>query len=151
MTPAKKPKNDKKKGKKKGKTRPNNLDTKRGRYLEAVAKRVAADKATFLRSLKSKLGVVSAASLECNISRTTFYDWLHNDPAFKRKVDQINEHAIDFVESKMFEGINNGDRQLIQFFLSTRGKKRGYTTRLEVQQDKRGIIQLNVTQFENDY
>lgn len=122
----------------------------RGHY-EGVARRVATSKAAFLRSLKAKLGVVSAASQDCNISRTTFYEWLKTDSEFRKKVDLINEHAIDFVESKMFEGINNGDRQLIQFFLSTRGKRRGYTTKIEVQQDKRSTVQLNVTQFEDEY
>lgn len=117
----------------------------------SVEKRVAASKAKFLRSLRSKMGVVSAASQECNISRTTHYEWIKIDPVYRAKVAEINEHAIDFVESKMFEGINNGDRQLIQFFLSTRGKKRGYTTKIEVQEDKRSTIQFNVTYYEDGY
>lgn len=117
----------------------------------SIEKRVASSKSKFLRSLRSKMGVVSLASRECNISRTTHYEWMKIDPAYRAKVAEINEHAIDFVESKMFEAINNGDRQLIQFFLSTRGKKRGYSNRLEVEQERRNTIQLNITQYEDEY
>ena len=126
-------------------------DIKPVKKYSSIGRRIAATKTRFLRSLKMKMGVVSAASQETGICRQTYYDWLNTDPDFRRKVELINEHAIDYVESKLFEGIRNGDRQLIQFFLSTRGKKRGYTTKIEVQQDKRSTVQLNVTQFEDEY
>lgn len=127
------------------------IDTNQLSAYTSVKKRMAASKTHFLKVLKSSMGVVSLACKNSGISRATYYQWMNSDPDFRRKVDMINEHAIDFVESKMFEAINNGDRQLIQFFLSTRGKKRGYTTKIEVQQDKRSTVQLNVTQFENEY
>lgn len=119
--------------------------------LSTVKHRTAVSKARFLRVLKKTLGVVTAATRECHISRTCYYDWYNTDAIFRKKVDEINEHAIDYVELKMFEAIKNGDRRLIQFFLSTRGKKRGYTTQIEVQQDKRSTVQINVTPFEDEY
>lgn len=126
-------------------------DNKEVKKYASVGRRIAATKSRFLRSLKTKMGVVSAASQETGICRQTYYDWLNTDPDFRRKVELINEHAIDYVESKLFEGIKNGDRQLIQFFLSTRGKKRGYSNRLEVEHERRNTIQLNITQYEDEY
>ena len=42
--------------------------------------------------------------------------------------------AIDFVETKMFEGVNNNDSGLIKYYLSTKGKSRGYVERQENRQ-----------------
>ena len=51
---------------------------------------------------------------------------------FKVTVDDIVEGVIDHVESKLFENINKNDTTSIIFFLKTRGKKRGYVERQEI-------------------
>ena len=91
-------------------------------------------KKEFLKLLEMSLGVVSPACEKFGISRGTYYLWLQED-WFKEAVDQINEKAIDFTESMMFKGIKNGDTSLIKYHLSTKGKKRGYVERQEVQHD----------------
>lgn len=83
-------------------------------------------------ALTKSLGVVSTAALKANISRETHYEWLSIDPDYKTKVEDIKNLAIDFVESKMFGQINNGDTSLIKYYLSTQGKNRGYVERQEV-------------------
>lgn len=119
------------------------------------------NKKTVLEMLAKTRGVVSTACESANIARSTFYDWCNNDPEFKQVVDDINEAAIDFVESKLIEKIDGitvqtynakgeaviyeqppSDTAII-FFLKTRGKKRGYIERSEV--DNMGTIAINIT------
>lgn len=88
-------------------------------------------KRALLKALKMTNGIISPACEACRISRQTFYNWLNSDEKFRAKVDEINETAIDFVECKMFEGIRGGDVRLIQFFLTKKGRSRGYAPELE--------------------
>jgi hypothetical protein len=91
-------------------------------------------KELMLDALKKTLGIVTTACQKADISRQTHYEWLREDPIYKKKVDEISEMAIDFVETKMFEGVNNNDSGLIKYYLSTKGKNRGYVERQENRQ-----------------
>ena len=91
-------------------------------------------KEAMLDALKKTLGIVTSACQKADISRQTHYDWLKSDPIYKSRVDEIAEMAIDFVETKMFEGVNNNDSGLIKYYLSTKGKSRGYVERQENRQ-----------------
>jgi hypoxanthine phosphoribosyltransferase len=85
-----------------------------------------------LKALQATLGVISAACDLTGIARTTFYTWIKEDPEFKAAYEAMNNEALDFVESKLFERIRAGSDLLIKFFLSTKGKERGYVERHEV-------------------
>ena len=79
----------------------------------------------FLQELRENLGVVSKALTKVNITREEYNNWLRNQE-FKKKVDEVNELSIDYVENKLLTQIQKGDLQAIQFYLKTKGKKRGY-------------------------
>lgn len=112
-----------------------------------------------LESLEKHKGIVTTACASIGCPRSTYYSWLENDAEFKAAVDEIQETAIDFVESKLMEKINgvsvvgkSGEEEdvyfqppsdtAIIFFLKTRGKKRGYIERSEV--DNMGTISINI-------
>lgn len=84
------------------------------------------DKKDLLKVFKKKLCNVSATCEAANISRQTFYEYMKKDKKFERAIEDAKEGLIDFAESKLMEGINNGDSGLIQFFLRTKGRSRGY-------------------------
>lgn len=104
-------------------------------------------KSKFLEILENSHGIVLSACKSCDLPRSTYYKWLNDDPEFKLAVDDIQEMAIDFVESKLMKRID-GDFETppsdtaIIFFLKTRGKKRGYIERTEVEQS--GTIAINI-------
>ena len=82
--------------------------------------------------LEQSRGVVTIACKNAGVSRSAFYEMLKDDPEFAERVEDAKEQAIDHVESKLFNLIDNGDTGATIFFLKTRGKKRGYVERQEV-------------------
>jgi hypothetical protein len=83
-------------------------------------------KKEMLAALKDTLGVVSPACEMVGISRNTHYVWMKEDEEYKLSVDDLLEFQMDFVESKLFTNINNGDISSTIFYLKTKAKKRGY-------------------------
>ena len=92
-------------------------------------------------ALEASLGVVTTATKKVGISRQTHYQWLEDDPAYKRAVNELNNVALDFVESQLFKQIKDGGAAQTIFFLKTRGKKRGYTEHITVGvDDQKGML-----------
>lgn len=89
-------------------------------------------KKAMLVALEKSLGIVSTACKEIPISRQTHYRWQTEDEEYKRAVDDISETAIDVAESELHKLIKKGDTTAIIFYLKTKGKKRGYIERQEV-------------------
>lgn len=90
-------------------------------------------KKNVLEALEKSLGVVTSACKISGVSRTQFYQWCKEDIGFKQKVDSIEMVALDFAESKLFENIKEKKETSIIFFLKTKGKKRGYVEKQQVE------------------
>jgi hypothetical protein len=95
-------------------------------------------KKQMLEALKETLGVVSPACEMVGVSRNTHYVWMKDDPEYKEAVDYLLDFQIDFVESKLFENINNGDTGSTIFYLKTKAKHRGYVERQEIDHTTKG-------------
>jgi hypothetical protein len=91
------------------------------------------------------------------VSRTSHYEWCNEDPEYAAQVDAINESCIDFAESKLMELINGAKHEVATakgevlqvqdgpnptaciFYLKTKGKKRGYVEKSELDVGGNGI------------
>ncbi|MBT4208981.1 hypothetical protein HOE22_11690 [Candidatus Woesearchaeota archaeon] len=89
-------------------------------------------KEQLLEALVKSLGIVSTACASVGMSRTTYYKYYNEDKGFKTLVDDISDVAIDFAESKLFDLIREGNPTAIIFYLKTKGKKRGYVEKQEI-------------------
>lgn len=89
-------------------------------------------KKAIIDALEKSLGVVTTACKKVGIGRTTFYGWLKEDLKFAKEVEDIQNIALDFVESKLFENIRSGKTAEMIFYLKSKGKKRGYVERQEI-------------------
>ena len=89
-------------------------------------------KETLLQALESSLGIVSTACNRTGISRSSFYKWYKEDEEFRKKVDEIDNVKLDFVESKLFKNIENEKEKSIIFYLQHKGHKRGYIQRQNI-------------------
>jgi hypothetical protein len=79
----------------------------------------------FLLTLEKSMGIVSSTLKKMDIPREEYEMWLKN-VEFKRRIDGINDASLDFVENQLLKQIREGDLAAIQFYLKTKGKKRGY-------------------------
>lgn len=79
----------------------------------------------FLQTMEKSLGILSVALQKSEVSRQEYDGWLENKE-FIRRLEIVKETAVDYVENKLLTKINNGDLQAIQYYLKTKGKKRGY-------------------------
>ena len=83
--------------------------------------------------MQKSLGIVSAACRAVGVDRSTFYHYVHNDPDFAAAVKDVDELALDFVEGKAYKQVEDGNTAMIIFMLKTKGKRRGYIEKQEVE------------------
>jgi hypothetical protein len=91
-------------------------------------------KQTFIECLKANIGNITKACEQLQISRQTYYNWL-NDAEFRENINNIDEFILDRVEQALLTQIENGNIAGIIFYLKTKGKKRGYVEKAEVEQN----------------
>jgi len=89
-------------------------------------------KKAMLEALEKSLGVVTTACRMVDISRKTHYEWYKLDEAYKEAVDDISDIALDFAESQLHKQIKDGEVSSTIFYLKTKGKKRGYVEKNEL-------------------
>tara|TARA_R110002126_G_scaffold91137_1_gene216997 strand:+ start:120 stop:533 length:414 start_codon:yes stop_codon:yes gene_type:complete len=91
-----------------------------------------------IEALEKSLGVITTACKIADISRTQFYNWLKDDEDFAKKVLDIENVTLDFVESQLHKQIKENSTAATIFFLKTKGKKRGYIERQEIDHTTQG-------------
>ena len=110
---------------------------------------MAKDKGKFLEVFASKLGNVSKACDAAQISRQTYYDWM-KDKEFSGKVDEVREGLLDFAEHQLLSNIKDGKTAEILFYLKTKGKKRGYIERSEIDTVGDKMFEVKILKNETD-
>ena len=89
-------------------------------------------KEVMLQALENSLGVVTVACKQSDTPRSTYYKWLKEDEEFAKSVKEIENIALDFAESQLHSQMKDGNTSATIFFLKTKGKKRGYVERSEL-------------------
>lgn len=90
-------------------------------------------KRAMIEALESSLGVVTTACNSVGINRKTHYEWMNEDEQYKADVLEVDNMALDFAESALHNNIREGKETSTIFYLKTRGKKRGYIEKTEVE------------------
>nr|AKH47390.1 hypothetical protein [uncultured marine virus] len=90
-------------------------------------------KGNLLEALEKSLGVVTTACKIVDCNRSTFYKYYNNDSKFRESVDELQNLTLDFAESQLHKQIKEGNTTATIFYLKTKGKRRGYIERKEVE------------------
>jgi len=106
-------------------------------------------KKAMVEALEKSLGIVTTACKQVGIARSTHYEWMESDPEYKAAVEDISEIAIDFAESQLQRRIKDGSDTAIIFYMKTKGKRRGYIERQEVEHSG-NAINLNIVMPDAD-
>jgi len=93
-----------------------------------------AKKKTFIEALRTHFGNITKASEACDVSRQWYYDQLKDDEEFVTACNNIDEYVLDEVENCLIDQIKEGNSTSTIFYLKTKGKKRGYIERTEIEQ-----------------
>ena len=100
-------------------------------------------KKAMVEALTKSLGIVTIACKEVGISRQSHYDWYNEDNEYHKAVDDILEVALDFAESKLHKQIKKEDTTATIFYLKTKGKKRGYIEKSEIEHSGGVILKFD--------
>lgn len=94
-------------------------------------------KQAFIEALKESKGIIENAREKVGVPRATIYNWRQADAEFNeaviKAIDEGSEVALDFVENKLYDRIMEGDTTATIFYLKTKGKKRGYVEKQEIE------------------
>lgn len=108
-------------------------EKKRKINLKKVHARTKIKKKEMITALEKELGIVTAACKRTGISRKTHYNWLEQDPRYAEKVAEMPERTLDFVENALFKNIKAGVPSAQIFYLKTKGKRRGFVEKQEIE------------------
>lgn len=117
------------------------------RYRTAADRKAAME--DFLIAYEKSLGVLKPACEMTGMCRKTIWEWRKKYPEFDAACHECEEIAVDFVESKLYKLINDGAEASTIFYLKTKGRKRGYAERQEIDMNAevKGVT-VNVTNQE---
>jgi len=99
-------------------------------------------KLLMIETLKKRFGFVGGACRELGISKQTHYKWLKSDSVYKEEFENLLEEFLDLAEAKLLELIEEGNFQATKFFLSKKGRKRGYGKEQEEEDSNKEGIRL---------
>lgn len=136
--------------------------------MGAPSKKIDID--TFRKIANSCGGVLADIAANIGVERNTIYNWCKEDEVFAQALEDSRERFIDLAESnlrKLVAGVpaietdENGNKKFagwvekpsetaIIFTLKTRGKKRGYVERSEVEADVNMKGSINIREWVED-
>tara|TARA_R110000824_G_scaffold359339_1_gene546873 strand:- start:570 stop:920 length:351 start_codon:yes stop_codon:yes gene_type:complete len=108
-------------------------------------------KESLLKSLEQSLGVVTVACKKADIPRSTYYKWLKEDEGFAEQVKDIENVALDFAESQLHKQIAENSTAATIFYLKTKGKKRGYVERQEIETTGDNMFNVQILDGDSKY
>lgn len=87
-----------------------------------------------IKALREHKGLVTYACEAAGVGRSTHYDWLREDPEYKKEVDAVEDLVLDFIENSSVKMIEEGKTPAMNiFYLKTKGKRRGFVEKQEIE------------------
>lgn len=96
----------------------------------------------FIAAIPGTGGIVTAIARRVGCEWHTARRYIDRHPSVRAAYDAECESVLDLAEAKTIEAIRDGDGTMIRYYLSTKGKDRGYTERVEVGGRDGGPIRL---------
>jgi hypothetical protein len=100
----------------------------------------------FIDAIPGTGGIISAIARKVGCDWKTADSWVHDFPTVKRAYDAECETMLDLAESTVLKAIKDGDTADAKWYLTKKGKRRGYGDSLELAGKDGGPIQTESTQ-----
>lgn len=90
----------------------------------------------FIKAIEDSNGIAAIAANMLGISRTALYKRINRNKKLEEALKIARATNIDYAESKLIKHMNKPDMDAVslsavKYFLSTKGKDRGYYTKIE--------------------
>ena len=86
-----------------------------------------------LKAIDKSKGIISTIAKRLNINWHTAKKYIDMYDETRQAINDEIEKNIDTAESVILEALDDRDIQACKWYLSTKGKKRGYTEKLEIE------------------
>lgn len=101
----------------------------------------------FIDAIPGTGGIVSAIARKVGCDWATANKWVNEYPTVKRVYDAECESMLDLAESVILKNIKDGDTADAKWYLTKRGKRRGYGDAVELLGKDGGDITVNVVDY----
>ena len=102
-------------------------------------------KEKLLKALAETQGLIYHACKKAgNISRSTYYRYMKEDPEFAKEVEDIKQAQIDYVEGQLIKNISDGKETSIIFYLKSKARDRGYAEKLDITSGCKALTELKI-------
>jgi hypothetical protein len=92
----------------------------------------------FRKAVEGSEGILTSVAERMQVSRQSLYAWLEKNPGERKFLVQETENVLDIAESKLFSAVENGENWAIKYLLSTKGKVRGYSDKIKIEDSSEG-------------
>ena len=96
----------------------------------------------FISAIPGTGGIVSAIARKVGCEWETVRAWIDKYPTVKRAYDAECEAMLDLAESTVLKNIKDGDTADAKWYLTKKGKRRGYGDAVEVTGEGGGALQI---------
>jgi|TARA_R110002110_G_scaffold12833_1_gene61478 hypothetical protein len=102
-------------------------------------------KEKLLKALQETQGLIYHACKKAgNISRSTYYRYMKEDPEFAKEVEDIKQAQIDYVEGQLIKNISDGKETSIIFYLKSKARDRGYAEKVDITSGGKALTDLTI-------
>ena len=117
----------------------------KGKNQGKVVLRKIEAKGKMIEAMNNSFGIVSIAAEKAGIHRSTHYTWLEEDPDYEKDSNEALERAKDFVESKIYQAIQDGKESVLIHYAKTKMRDRGYGEKISISGDPDAPLHLNLS------
>jgi hypothetical protein len=89
------------------------------------------DRSVIEQAIVKAFGNLSTAAKSLAVERATLYKWIDQE-GLEEAVQEGRNKRLDFAESMLDKGMQEGNMTAVIFYLKTQGKSRGYVERQEI-------------------
>jgi hypothetical protein len=83
-------------------------------------------------ALVKSAGVISLAAKQVGLDRHAVARRISKSAKLRRVQQEVIENVLDMAEGWLMKHIKDGHPYMLKFYLSTKGKGRGYTSKMEI-------------------
>jgi len=102
------------------------------------------DENKVIEAIKGSAGITSTIANKLNCSWVTADNYVKKWESTKSAYSDEVEKVLDLCETTLYSSVKNGDVQSAKWILSTKGKKRGYSEKTEIDINTPGTINISI-------